>query len=139
MQHCKHMQCALLLGATGTWQSHIFTLVDFSLLPPHFILPPFCFPACPVPEPSVWTDCDIGCVGDRPAGVISEVEKNRSASLYLTPSLLPPAADEGRTDWRWQAILFIYFSKGSYLSWRAVLSSRSIQNSINKENCCRGK
>jgi len=36
----------------------------------------------------VWSDCDIGCVGDRLTGVISAGEKNRSASLYLTPSLL---------------------------------------------------
>jgi len=44
----------------------------------------------------VWTDCDIGCVGDRLAGVISEGEKNRSASLYLTPSLLhQPLMKEG--------------------------------------------
>lgn len=39
------------------------------------------FSPCPVTELSVWTDCDIGCVGD----VISEGEKNISASLYLTP------------------------------------------------------
>lgn len=43
------------------------------------------FSPCPVTELSVWTDCDIGCVGDRLAGVISEGEKNISASLYLTP------------------------------------------------------
>lgn len=49
---------------------------------------PSAFSPCPVTEPSVWTDGDIGCVGDRPVGVISEGEKNRSASLYLTPFLL---------------------------------------------------
>lgn len=72
-----------------------FTPVDFSPLPPHFSpsflpsFPPFCFlHPCPVTEPGVWTDCDIGCVGDRLAGVISEGEENSSASLYLTPSLL---------------------------------------------------
>ena len=49
-------------------------------------------------EPSVWTDCDIGCVGDRLTGVISEGgEKQIGVSLLntLAPS---PAADEGRTD-----------------------------------------
>lgn len=40
--HYKHT-CDLLLWATRTRHCHIFTLVDFSLLPPHFILPPFCF------------------------------------------------------------------------------------------------
>lgn len=69
-------------------QSHIFTLVDFSLLLLflHLSCLPSAFSPCPVTEPSVWTDCDIGCVGDRLADVISEGEKNRSASLYLTPS-----------------------------------------------------
>lgn len=83
------MACALLLWAIRTHHSHTFLPL---LTSPFFLLIlsslPSAFSPCPVTEPSVWTDCDIGCVGDRLAGVISEGEKNRSASLYLTPSLL---------------------------------------------------
>lgn len=78
--------CDLLLRATRTQHCHTSS--------PLFLLSP-----CPVTEPSVWTDCDIGCVGDRLAGVISEGEKNRSVSLYLTPSFLHPSLMNGETGW----------------------------------------
>lgn len=91
---CTVSTDVLPLRATGTCHSHTFLpLLTSSLL---FLvstcLPSCFFPPCPAPEPGVWTDCDIGCVGDGLAGVISEgerkKEKNRSASLYLTPSSL---------------------------------------------------
>ena len=78
----KHLARALLLLATGTRHSPFLP----PLTPPFFSLGssslPAAFSPCPVTEPSVWTDCDIGCVGDRLAGVISEGEKNRSASSF---------------------------------------------------------
>lgn len=82
--HCKHMACTLLLRALTVTHLYPCWLLPSSSFP-SFILPS-AFSPCPVTEPSVWTDCDIGCVGDRLADVISEGEKNRSASLYLTPS-----------------------------------------------------
>lgn len=136
------MACARLLWAIRTHHSHTFLPL---LTSPFFFLIlsslPSAFSPCPVTEPSVWTDCDIGCVGDRLAGVISEGEKNRSASLYLTPSLLhQPLMKEGLTgDTGEGNIIHLYFKKGGYLSPKAPLSSRSLGNSMNKENGCKRK
>lgn len=109
--HCKHTPCVLLLWGTGTRHSHTFLPL---LTSPFFFFLissslPSAFSPCPVPELSVWTDCDIGCVGDRPAGVISEGRENRSASLYLTPSLLHrPLMKEGLTGDSGECYSFIF-------------------------------
>lgn len=118
--------CPVALNHQDRPHSHIFTLVDslpplfFSFFPLLSSLPSAFF-LCPVTEPSVWTDCDIGCVGDRLAGVISEGEKNRSASLYLTPFPLPLAFDEERNDERYckRRKKYSYFSKGGFLTRKA--------------------
>lgn len=112
-------------------QSHTFTLGHFLLLPHHFILPPFCFLSLPCD----WTQCVDRlwywlCGWQARWCDIWRGGKQISVSLLnaLPPS---PAADEGRTDWRQRGNLFIYFSKGGYLSQRASLSSRSQGNPIN--------
>lgn len=133
LHSCQPCHVARCSEPPGHSQSHTFLAL---LTSPFFFLlisssPPFAPSPCPVTEPSVWTDRDIGCVGDRLAGVISEGEKNRSVSLYLTPSLLHQSLmKEGLTGDSSGCI--IYFSEGGYLSWRAFLSSRSPGNSINK-------
>lgn len=76
------------------------------------------FSPCPVTELSVWTDCDIGCVGDRLAGVISEGEKNISGSLYLTPfHFHQPLMEEGLVEIAGN-VFHLFFKR-----WLSVLES----------------
>lgn len=90
-KQCSVSTDGLPLWAKGTCTSRTFLplLTPSSSLISSFLLP--VFTPCPVTEPGVWSDCDIDCVGDRLTGVISEVEENRSATLYSTPSSPSPS------------------------------------------------
>lgn len=102
--------------------------LDFSLLAVLSTLSST-YSSCPVSEPGMRSDCDIGCVGDRFAGVISDGEKNSSVSLYLTPSLRHQPLMNERY-WSGECCSFI-FLKGSYLFPQVFCSSRCFEKPIN--------
>lgn len=105
-----------------------------SLIP----LPPLLMASpCPATEPGMWSDYDVGCAGDGRNGVISEGEENRSASLYLTPSLFRQSLmREGSTRDTVTANAPHSFFNG-YLLPKVARSSRPLGKSINKENQCK--
>lgn len=102
-----HAMCPIALSHQDPLQSHILIPVDFSLP----LLHP---PSLLLSLPALWLNPVCGltvilAVGDRLTGVISEGEGNRSASLYLTPSLLhQPLMKEGLTGDSRECYSFIF-------------------------------